>query len=407
MSKKKETLQEQEKPKTKYDRKMEARRKAAAKERRSNLIFRIVCIVILAALIGTAGYFGISRWIDVHNATTQTYLTVGDHALSQTEYDYYYHSNVSSYINTYYAYLSYIGLDTSKPYDEQQYSEDMTWEDYFQKITIEQIQKEYALRDDAAANGFEYDTTDDWTSFQKDAKTAADEQSLSLSQYYKNTFGDYATVSRIQPYVKNSYLASAYYDKLVKDDTPDDATIQSYYEEHKEDYDKVSFYSFSFDPSNYDDSDEQAAAQADQMVERLKDGDDFETLCLEYAPEDAKSNYESTDSEYSLSKDMVCSNTNAAYSAWLSDESRKDGDITVIQSDDSGVCYVLKFVSRTYDDTCLDTISSTLANNAVSDYLDSVLESGYDVTDVKGEINYLNTESTDTSDTESTDTTEN
>ena len=155
MSKKKETLQEQEKPKTKYDRKMEARRKAAAKERRSNLIFRTVCIVILAVLIGTAGYFGISRWIDVHNATTQTYLTVGDHALSQTEYDYYYHSNVSSYINTYYAYLSYIGLDTSKPYDEQQYSEDMTWEDYFQKITIEQIQKEYALRDDAAANGFE------------------------------------------------------------------------------------------------------------------------------------------------------------------------------------------------------------------------------------------------------------
>lgn len=469
MSKK---VTEQEKPKTKYDRKMEARRKAAEKEKREKLTLKIVGFALLAALVGTSAYFGVTRFVDVHTATTEPYVSIGDHQLTQLEYEYYYNTSVSNYISSYSYFLSYMGLDTEKPLDEQQYSETMTWKDYFEQTTCEQLRQEYALIDDAKANGFEYDTTEDYNNYITTAKETAKNANQTLAQYFKASFGDYATVSNVKPFMEQSYYASAYYDKLLEDNTPDDATVAAYYEAHKADYDKVSYYSFAFDPSVYasdtalpdatevtgsdentpgstteaadtttdansssEDADSTTEATsssedadsttetadnttdatdnatatneetpayilANEMLERLKDGEDFETLCAEFATDDTKSNYESTDSEYSLTENVTCSSANADFSAWLSDESRKEGDMTVIQSESTGVCYVLKFVSRTYDDTCLDSISSTLSSDEVGTYIDALLENAYEVTDLKGNLNYLNTTEASSTDSE-------
>lgn len=469
MSKK---VTEQEKPKTKYDRKMEARRKAAEKEKREKLTLRIVGFALLAALVGTSAYFGVTRFVDVQTATTEPYVSIGDHQLTQLEYEYYYNTSVSNYISSYSYFLSYMGLDTEKPLDEQQYSETMTWKDYFEQTTCEQLRQEYALIDDAKANGFEYDTTEDYNNYITTAKETAKNANQTLAQYFKASFGDYATVSNVKPFMEQSYYARAYYDKLLEDHTPDDATVAAYYEAHKADYDKVSYYSFAFDPSVYaadtalpdatevtgsdkntpgnttedadttteansstedansttetnnstedtdsttETADNTAAATdnatatneetpayilANEMLERLKDGEDFETLCAEFATDDTKSNYESTDSEYSLTENVTCSSANADFSAWLSDESRKEGDMTVIQSESTGVCYVLKFVSRTYDDTCLDSISSTLSSDEVGTYIDALLENAYEVTDLKGNLNYLNTTEASATDSE-------
>lgn len=429
----KKVKEQPEKPKTKYDRKMEARRKAAEKEKRERLILRIVGIALLAAVICTTGYFGITRFLDVRTATTETYVSIGEHPLTQLEYDYYYHTSVSNYINSYSYFLAYMGLDTEQPLDEQQYSEDMTWQDYFEQMTSEQLRQQYALIDDAKANGFEYDTTEDYNTYLATAKETAKNANQTLAQYVKSSFGEYATVSNVKPFIEQSYYAHAYYDKLIEDYTPDDATVSAYYESHKAEYDKVSYYSFSFDPALYTDeadaneadtstetadadeadtsaetadadetdtstetaetneADEASAVYklANEMLERLKAGEAFEALCAEYATEDVKSNYESEDSEYSLTEDVVCSSTNSDFSEWLSDEARTAGDMTVIQSETTGVCYVLKFVSRTYDDTCLDSISSEISTEAVEDYIAALLDDAYEVTDLKGNLNYL------------------
>lgn len=136
--------------------------------------------------------------VDIVNANNKPYVTVGDHSLSQVEYDYYFNSTVSNYLNTYSSFLSYMGLDTSVPYDEQQYSEDMTWQEYFEQSTVEQMKREFALLDDAAKNGFEYDTTDDYNSFLEQAKSAADTDKVSLQAYYKTMFGQYATAKTLK-----------------------------------------------------------------------------------------------------------------------------------------------------------------------------------------------------------------
>ena len=132
MSKKPSKSTEQEKPKTRYDRKMEARRKEAAREKRNSMIFRIICIAFVVAIVGTAGYFGVTKYVDYRTATKDLYLSVGDHQLTKLEYDYYFNTTVNNYVNTYSYYLSYIGLDTTQPFDEQQYSEDITWQEYFE-----------------------------------------------------------------------------------------------------------------------------------------------------------------------------------------------------------------------------------------------------------------------------------
>lgn len=453
MSKKSAKANEQEKPKTKYDKKMEARRKEAKKEKRNSIIFRTICILLAIAVIGSAGYFSVKKILEIHSANNDPYLSIGNHTLTRTAYDYYFNSTVNSYINNYSYFLSYMGLDPSLPYDEQQYSEEMTWQEYFEQLAIEQMKQEYALLDDAAEQGFEYDTTQDYNTFISTAKTTAQESQMTMSAYYKSMFGDYATAANVKEYMENSYTASAYYEKLKEDATPDEDTITEYYEDHKDEYDQVSYYSFTFDPADYtedtnteepestveqedtdaentesateqEDTDsedtESATEQEDtdsedtktsspaytlalEMAERLEAGEDFETLCLEYAQEDDKTNYEAGDTEYSLTENVTCSQTNADFSEWISDESRKAGDITVIQSE-SGICYVLKFVSRTYDETCRETISDTLATQEASEYVESLI-AGYEAVDIKGEIAYLKakdtTEETDSSSSES------
>ena len=334
MSKKPAKATEQDKPKTKYDRKMEARRKEAAREKRNSMIVRTICIVILAGIIGTAGYFGIKQFLEFRTATTESYVAIGEHEITKLEYDYYFNSTVNNYINTYSYFLSYMGLDTTMPFEEQQYSEDMTWQEYFEQMTFEQLRREYALIDDAKAAGFEYDITEDYNTFVESAKEAAKNNQMTMMGYYKAMFGDYATANNVKPLMENSFIAEAYYDKLMEDNTPAEDVVSDYYEEHKTDYDQVSFYSFSFDPANVseapagteddntgssEDSDVEddntdssedsntgdgtensdtgddntnssenktiAYTLAEEMKERLEDGEDFETLCVEYAQE--------------------------------------------------------------------------------------------------------------------------
>ena len=400
MSKKPSKTNEQEHKKTKYDLKMEARRKAEKKEKVTATVFRTVCIALLAALVLTAGYFSVTMIADIVNANNKPYLTVGDHTLSQVEYDYYYNSTISNYLNTYASFLSYMGLDTSVPYDEQQYSEDMTWQEYFEQTTIDQLKQEFALLDEAEKNGFEYDTTDDYNSFIDQAKSAADSDSVSLQAYYKTMFGQYATAKNMKPLIDNTYIANAYYQKLLDDNKPSDDEITSYYNDNKADYDQFAYYSFSFASSDYEDSTTSIDALAEEMKAKVDAGEDFETLCKEYAPDSKTDTYGAEDgSEASLTQGVTGSTQNSDFRSWLTDESRKAGDTVVIKNNDGSTYYVLKFVSRTYDDSCKDTISSSLASDAVSEYINSLTDA-YTVTDLSGNIGYLNTEA-DTTDASS------
>lgn len=397
MSKVKPAEDTQQKVVTKYDRKVEERKLKEAKEKRAQKISKIVGIMVAICLVvGIAAAIAIS----VHNKNTAingTYVKIGDHEVTKVEYDYYYNTIINNYLEAYSSYLPYIGLDTSVDYDQQMYSETMTWKDAFDNMTVTQLQETKALVDDAVANGFEYETAaDDYASFEEGFAAQAEAAGASVEDFYKAMFGDYATVARLKPYIENTLLASAYYNHLVELNAPTDEEITAYYEENKNQYDTVDYRSFSFAaqlPEDATDEDTDAAmdaaeAKANEMLEKLQAGGDFAELCVEYATEEQKADYEDTETDKSLTTGGTYSMISSSYSDWLYDDARVEGDVTVAVDRSTYRCYVVEFINKAYSDTTESSISATLATNAVSEY-EATLQENYPVTDVAGKLKYL------------------
>ena len=82
--------------------------------------------------------------------------------------------------------------DSSKSDKLQNFSDDQTWYDYFGNMTIDNIKVHKALLQIADEKNFEYTAYDeDLAEFKDSIKSAADEASLSVADYYKQNFPNY------------------------------------------------------------------------------------------------------------------------------------------------------------------------------------------------------------------------
>ena len=142
---------------TKYDLKMQRRQEEEKKAKKEKAIIKTGCILAVIICVCIAAW----KFYDNYQEKHGPYITVGDHEIQKAEFDYYYYSSLNSFASTYGSYLSYFGLDTSKPLDQQQYSDTMTWDDYFQQQAVNQLKNVYALTDEADEKGFEYDASSD------------------------------------------------------------------------------------------------------------------------------------------------------------------------------------------------------------------------------------------------------
>lgn len=487
MSKEKQTEEQSDKVVTRYDRRMEKRKKEEEKERRSWKRFKIVSIVILAAVAVSIVFSIGTSFYNRYTVLNQTYFQVGDHDITRLEYNYYFNNVYSNYLSMYGSYVSMMGLDTTVDLDEQTYpgNENMTWKDYFDQSAVEQIQQIKAMADEARENGFEYDSSEDMASYETEIAAQAESASVSESEYYTLMYGDYATPSRIETFVEENLLASAYYNHLVEENQPADDEITAYYEENKNSYDTVTYRSFYFEvdtsagketgseettaaetttaaeettveETTLDTAeetaeettaaeettveetttgaeetaaeettaaeaetetaseeetgmtDEEIAAamdelkvQADEMAARLEAGEDFEDLCVEYASEDQKENY-GGEEDGSLTEEGSYYGAPSVAADWLFDESRQEGDITVLESESLNRYYVVQFISRQNDEeTTNESIGNLLASQVVSEYVTEIAQE-YTVTDVAGDLHYLTVpeESTEAAETE-------
>ena len=457
MSKEKQTEEQSDKVVTRYDRRMEKRKKEEEKERRSWKRFKIVSIVILAAVAVSIVFSIGTSFYNRYTVLNQTYFQVGDHDITRLEYNYYFNNVYNNFISMYGSYVSMMGLDTTMDLDEQTYpgNENMTWKDYFDQSAVAQIQQVKAMADEARENGFEYDSSEDMASYETEIAAQAESASVTESDFYTLMYGDYATQSRIEPFVEENLLATAYYDHLVEENQPADDEIAAYYEENKNAYDTVTYRSFYFEVETDTEeettseettaaeettaseettaeettaseqetettseeetgmTDEEIAAamdelkvQADEMAARLEAGEDFEDLCVEYATEDQKENY-GGEEDGSLTEEGSYYGAPTVAADWLFDESRQEGDITVLESESLNRYYVVQFISRQNDEEATnESIGNLLASQTVSEHVTEIAQE-YTVTDVAGELHYLTVpeESTEAAETEGTETT--
>lgn len=356
--------QTEQKVMTKYDRKVQKRKEEKEKEKKEERISTTVGIVFLVALVCLVASFPIRTYL----ATHETYVVINGEKVNKVEFDYAYNTSKNNYITQYGSYLSYFGLDTSKDLSTQMYSDTLTWQDYFEQNAVESLKQNKALMAEAKAAGFTYDTTDEYNTFKETIKTSAAAAGVSDKEYVRSIYGSYATMGRIEEYVKNDMVMNAYYQKLQEDNAPGDDEIQSYYEENKATYDSVDYRLTTIEadlptePTELADPVEETAADTTGTTDGTAATDSTQDTA--YQPSDAEiakamedAKVLADDAEQTVAKDGEAhenekkSSVNYMISDWLFDDARKAGDTTVITNDNSHCYYVVAFEKRYLDET--------------------------------------------------------
>lgn len=356
--------QTEQKVMTKYDRKVQKRKEEKEKEKKEERISTAVGIVFLVALVCLVASFPIRTYL----ATHETYVVINGEKVNKVEFDYAYNTSKNNYITQYGSYLSYFGLDTSKDLSTQMYSDTLTWQDYFEQNAVESLKQNKALMAEAKAAGFTYDTTDEYNTFKETIKTSAAAAGVSDKEYVRSIYGSYATMGRIEEYVKNDMVMNAYYQKLQEDNAPSDDEIQSYYEENKATYDSVDYRLTTIEadlptePTELADPVEETAADTTGTTDGTAATDTTQDTA--YQPSDAEiakamddAKVLADDAEQTVTKDGEAhenekkSSVNYMISDWLFDDARKAGDTTVITNDNSHCYYAVAFEKRYLDET--------------------------------------------------------
>ena len=356
--------QTEQKVMTKYDRKVQKRKEEKEKEKKEERISTAVGIVFLVALVCLVASFPIRTYL----ATHETYVVINGEKVNKVEFDYVYNTSKNNYITQYGSYLSYFGLDTSKDLSTQMYSDTLTWQDYFEQNAVESLKQNKALMAEAKAAGFTYDTTDEYNTFKETIKTSAAAAGVSDKEYVRSIYGSYATMGRIEEYVKNDMVMNAYYQKLQEDNAPSDDEIQSYYEENKATYDSVDYRLTTIEadlptePTELADPVEETAADTTGTTDGTAATDTTQDTA--YQPSDAEiakamedAKVLADDAEQTVAKDGEAhenekkSSVNYLISDWLFDDARKAGDTTVITNDNSHCYYAVAFEKRYLDET--------------------------------------------------------
>lgn len=358
-----EKEQQPEKYVSNYDKKLQRRqaeKEKAAKEKKRG---RIVGIVLLVLVVGFILSFPIRTAMTLYG----TYITVNGEKITRVEYDYNFNVIYSNYVSSYGTYLSYFGLDTSADLSTQAYSDTLTWKDFFDEEAVSNLISSYALKAQADEAGFEYDTDEEYDTFVSTLKTAASEAGVTTTEYVKEVYGDYATLGRIEKYVRNSIRLDAYYSEVEESKAPTDEEVEAYYEENTDSYDSVDYYVLSFDaelptePTELADTTEEDTTSTDTDTTTT---DDTTTEDEEYEPseaeiekamEDAKVLADAAEAtvaeEGTLTEGVTYSSATSVIRDWLFEEGRAEGDTTVIEDETNYRYYVLSFVQRYRDET--------------------------------------------------------
>jgi len=318
-----------EKVVTKYDLKVQRREEAKAKAKRDRLIGNIMGVVIVAALFCLVISFPIRSYL----AVNETYAKVNGEKVSRLEFDYNYNVSINDYLNQYGAYMSMLGMDLSGDLSTQMFSEELTFQDFFTQMAIENISNNKALLAEAEAAGFTYDTAEDYADFEQRLKDAAAEAGMTVKDFVRNNYGTFATMSRISDFVKESLYLSAYYDTVTDSKMPSNEEAESYYNENRNDFDSVDYrlLTVAAELSEAPTEEETAAAMAE-------------------AKKEADAAVKTVAAEGDLNENMTGSHVPYLLKDWLFDSSRKAGDTTVIENTSAHSYYVVAFEDRYLDD---------------------------------------------------------
>ncbi len=358
----------------------------------------VIAIVLVVAIAGVAGFFA-CKSLGVFDRM-KTIETVGGEKYSAVEYEYYYKSvhnyiyNMAAQYDQYYGAgygYQYTGYDYSKAPAEQNYPYDdykledgsaATWQQYFEYIALQNMQRYNVLADMAEEAGFEVsaeakaETENQIEELRTSIKEQAEQQGgqvVSLSTYLRASYGNGMNESFFMDIVERETLATEYNQYLLETNADNYSfeELEKVYKEDKSAYDVVDFRMFSIAPETVelDDNatedekkaaDEKAKAEAkkkaDEMFGKITDEASFVKLAEEYATDEQKETSDFSDAKTTLStfvqKSAVESSLSEDVIKWLYGSEAKAGEKKLFEV--SGYQYLFYMVKPAYrDDTTI------------------------------------------------------
>ena len=205
-------------------------------------IYTATFIAILALIVVTFLTIMVVQYVTAPENITA--LTVGDHDINNVVMSYYFNDTVSSTYQEYYNYygdnaslvmMIYTGLDTSTPLDEQQYSEDQTWADYFMDMAMQSAKNDYVLYDLAQEEGFEMpeDYRETYNTLIENKEYYAELGNFpNVSDYLEALYCTGADEDSYREYIERSLTASAFYNAYSDSLEFDETALNQYEKDH-------------------------------------------------------------------------------------------------------------------------------------------------------------------------------
>lgn len=266
-------------------------------------------------------------------------VSVGDHKISAAMLNYFYMDAVSEWYATY---GSSLGLDISKPLNEQVLNNETgkTWADAFLEMALENIQSTYALYDLAMAENFTLSEADqaalDVTVEELDglieyyselySSMGQTYPYTSATDYLQTVYGLGATSENYMEYCRVCTIASAYYTEYSNSLTYTGQQLREY---EKDKY--ARYCSYSFTTYYLSVSDFESAEAAEAAAQQLASGSYADKAAFDEAIKALAINAGKEDVALSDSyTDILYGQITTDYIDWLADTARMPGDMGMI-----------------------------------------------------------------------------
>lgn len=327
----------------------EKQQKAQAEAKKlkvSTTIFVIVMVVVLIAAL-TVMAINAVRGSGIIEKNTVA-LTVGEHEINAVEMNYYFNDAVnntySEWGTSYGEYLTYylamMGLDVTKPLDEQTYYDgEGTWADYFKDMAVNQAKANYALYDAAIADGYTLNDTDKEVieNNLSGLQMYAMMNQVDLDTFVGLYYGAGAKEKSLRSYMEVVALANRYYTEHEESLSYDDTAIRAYEADKYNNFSSYSYNSYYLGASDFlpegvtEPTAEQTAtalAEAKAAAESLLTATNVIELDKAIAALDINAGASSAESN--AYENTLYTNISSSVQEWISDPARQENDIAVL-----------------------------------------------------------------------------
>lgn len=314
--------------------------------------------------------------------------TLGNAKLTNSELQVYYQMQVIEFVNQYSYYLSYFGLDYTKPLDEQQcpLMEGYTWQQYFLDCAIGTWQQNQIFAQEAAANNFKMDSEMQKYLDELDAtmeKTATDSGYTTVQEFFNEQIGPNASLEDYKSYMNTYYNSYLYFNQLYDGiEKLTDEELTKYFEANKETLEgegikqdgslvtitgtenkdgSITFTDDDLDEETCAAAVKNAYAKAEEILKKWEENpteEYFAELAKEYT---ADSNGEKGGLYENVAEgDMV-----TQFNDWCFDENRKVGDYAIVETKFG--YHIMYFCGR-YEETEEDGEETQAADKTEDEY---------------------------------------